>query len=276
MRILITNDDSINAKGIKVLEKILKPFGEVIVVAPKYVQSGMAMAVNLKREPVGLRYLGEEDGVKRYYFNGTPSACVKIAVNYLCLEPDVVVSGINHGINACAALLYSGTLGAAAEAAINGIPAIGVSLNDFHADADFSGVEKFFPEIFEKIVSNYRIYEDASPCNRTHGIYYNVNFPKCSPEEIKGVRVATQGSGRWIKEWTKYNPEIHYAPQYQAALDALEEGEEIVVIGGEYEDDQFNGPLADHHFVFNNYVAVTPHKLDCTDYEEVERIQNLF
>lgn len=281
MRILITNDDSYKAKGVNVLAQILKPFGEVLMIAPKYVQSGMGMAVNLKREPVGLKDLGIQDGVHKMYFNGTPAACVKIGINYLCWKPDVIVSGINHGSNACAAMLYSGTLGATAEGAVNGIPSIGVSLDSFDPDADFSAVQEHFPAIFQKLMENYQIDVTAAPCHRVHGIYYNVNFPS---GEVKGVRVGIQGRGRWIKEWSDYVEEAYlekhpegFSPAMQKALAELEEGEKAVVIGGEYEDDPNNdGTMADHRLNMDGYISVVPHNIDCTDYEEAARLQTIF
>ena len=149
MRILITNDDGYQAKGIQVLANIMKKYGEVTVIAPKTHQSGMSMAVSL-----GFKQIAHKDlGNGWHYVDATPASCVKFGLNTIFLNqfPDVVVSGINHGSNASTASCYSGTLGAAAEAALNGIPAIGVSLDDFHVDADFTAIEKYFGNIFEKV-----------------------------------------------------------------------------------------------------------------------------
>ena len=152
MRILITNDDGYNAKGIKVLAEIMKQFGEVTVIAPKTHQSGMSMAVSLGFKQIAHKDLG--DGW--HYVDATPASCVKFGLNTMFLDnyPDVVVSGINHGSNASTASCYSGTLGAAEEAALNGIPAIGVSLDTLHPDADFSGVSAMLGDIFLKIMSD--------------------------------------------------------------------------------------------------------------------------
>ena len=169
MRILITNDDGYEAKGIKVLADIMSQFGEVTVIAPKKHQSGMSMALSL-----GFKQIAHKDlGNGWHYVDATPASCVKFGLNTMFLNdfPDVVVSGINHGSNASVASCYSGTLGAAAEAALNGIPAIGVSLDSLHPDADFSGVSRYFGEIFAKLMDNY-------PAE--YGIYYNVNF-SCLP-----------------------------------------------------------------------------------------------
>ena len=160
MRILITNDDGYQAKGIKVLAEIMKQFGEVTVIAPKKHQSGMSMAVSLGFKQIAHKDLGEG----WHYVDATPASCVKFGLNTMFLDnyPDVVVSGINHGSNASTASCYSGTLGAAMEGALNGIPAIGVSLDTLHPDADCSGVAQHFGEIFRTLMQNW---------SAKHGVY---------------------------------------------------------------------------------------------------------
>ena len=199
MEILVTNDDGYRAKGIKVLTEIMRQFGRVTVIAPKHHQSGMSMAASLGLKQIAYKKLSSEeierdtytlprhasgeacipgtDGgqgmtepAEWSYLDATPASCVKFGFNTCFLDrmPDVVVSGINHGSNATTASCYSGTLGAAAEAALNGVPAIGVSLETLDPDADFSAVEKYFPGIF-------RMLTDNPPAKK--GIYYNINFP---------------------------------------------------------------------------------------------------
>ena len=182
MKILLTNDDGYMAKGIAVMASILKESGDVTVLAPKSPQSGMSMAVSMGGRPLAYRNMGMKDGVKWSYLDATPASCVKLALNTVFSEekPDVVVSGINHGTNAASAVCYSGTLGAAAEAALCGIPAIGVSLDTCDPDADFTSVEKYFPEIFRKLLGN----QPERP-----GIYYNINFPE-NGMAVRGVRIA--------------------------------------------------------------------------------------
>ena len=156
MKILVTNDDGYSARGIKSLVNILTKYGEVTVVAPKTHQSGTSMAVTLGFRPIAVRDLGEIDGARWIYVDATPASCVKFAIDnvYTDGKPDLVVSGINHGANAATAACYSGTLGAAEEASLNGIPAIGVSLDNIRKDADFSGVEALFPSLFERIMAS--------------------------------------------------------------------------------------------------------------------------
>ena len=267
MRILITNDDGYQAKGIQVLANIMKKYGEVTVIAPKTHQSGMSMAVSL-----GFKQIAHKDlGNGWHYVDATPASCVKFGLNTMFLNqfPDVVVSGINHGSNASTASCYSGTLGAAAEAALNGIPAIGVSLDDFHVDADFSAIEKYFGDIFEKLMS-----ERTSK----FGVYYNVNFPSIPAKEIKGVRVGYQGKGRWVREFqhwdVKFYEKYGLTPELlgQSSNPVLEEGEDLYMMVGDFLDDPRNNSEADHRLVQKGYISVVAHNLDCTDYEETKRL----
>ena len=288
MRILITNDDGYQAKGIKVLVEIMKKFGEVTVIAPKSHQSGMSMAVSLGFKQIAHRNFGYEDPnpfkaskeveghpVEWHYVDATPASCVKFGLNTIFPDnyPDVVVSGINHGSNAATASCYSGTLGAAAEAALNGIPAIGVSLDTLDPDADFSAVEEFFGDIFSKIISNLP---------NKHGVYYNVNFPDISADQIKGVKVGHQGRGRWVREFKEWDA-THYAkygltPEMlgQSSNPVLNEGEDLYMMVGDFEDDLNNAPEADHRLVADGYISVVAHNIDCTDYAETERISKIF
>lgn len=271
MRILITNDDGYEAKGIKVLTDIMSRFGEVTVIAPKKHQSGMSMAVSL-----GFKQIAHKDlGNGWHYVDATPASCIKFGLNTMFLDnfPDVVVSGINHGSNAATASCYSGTLGAAMEGALNGIPAIGVSLDTLHPDADFKGVEKYFGDIFEKLMKEWP---------SKHGVYYNVNFPDIPVEEIKGVRVGVQGMGRWVKEFKEWDLS-HYArygitPELlgQSSTPAVEEGEDLYMMVGEFTDDPRNPENADHRLVADGYISVVAHNIDCTDYEETEHLKRIF
>lgn len=267
MRILITNDDGYQAKGIKVLCDIMKKFGDVTVIAPKKHQSGMSMAVSIGLKQITHKNLG--DGW--HYIDATPASCVKFGFNTMFLDnmPDVVVSGINHGSNASTASCYSGTLGAAEEAALNGVPAIGVSLDSFHHDADFSCVEKYFGEIFEKLMNDW----PSKP-----GVFYNVNFPGIPAEQIKGVRVGYQGAGRWIREFQEWDIKHYEAfgltPEMlgQSSTPVLEEGEDLYMMVGDFLDDPRNTENADHRLVSEGYISVVAHNVDNTDYEETSRL----
>lgn len=273
MNILITNDDGYFAKGIQVLARIMKPFGNVTVIAPKTHQSGMGMAVSLGLKQIKYKDLGtDKNGVKWAYLDATPASCVKYGINFMDQQPDVVISGINHGTNASTAACYSGTLGAAEEAAINGIPAFGVSLNTIRPDADFECVETFFPELFRQLMN-------ALP--ERPGIYYNINFPNLPAEKVKGVRIGHQGMGKWIKEFTEWNPAVYerfgLTPESfgQSTDVKLEEGEKLYMMVGQYVDDPENRPGADHHLVEEGYIAIMSATLDRTDYIENERLRSI-
>ncbi len=267
MRILITNDDGYQAKGIKTLAGIMKKFGDVTVIAPKKHQSGMSMAVSLGFKQIAYRNLG--DGW--HYVDATPASCVKFGLNIMFPDnfPDVVVSGINHGSNAATASCYSGTLGAAEEAALNGIPAIGVSLDTLHPDADFSAIERYFGDIFLKLMTDL-------PSKK--GIYYNVNFPDIPASEINGIRTGYQGMGRWIREFKEWDPDTYrkygITPEMlgQSSAPAVEDGEEMYMMVGEFLDDPANTEKADHRLMAEGYISVVAHNVDCTDYEEVGRL----
>ena len=195
MEILLVNDDGYKAKGLRVLADAMAKVGNVTVVAPKKPQSAMATSVSLGLRRLAAKRLPELGPGKWFYLDATPVSCVKYALNFPMYEdrPDVVISGINHGSNASTGSCYSATLGAAEEGAINGIPSIGVSLDSFIADPDFEVVTSFFPEILKTLLENWP--KDA------FGLFYNINFPDCRPEDVKGVRVTRMGRGHWIKEF---------------------------------------------------------------------------
>ena len=165
--ILVTNDDGINAKGLKELTKLVGMFGDVIVVAPEVGQSGMSHAITIK-SPLILAKLPSSNGFSRYSCNGTPVDCVKLSLNkILDRKPDLIVSGINHGSNSSISVVYSGTMGATIEGCVNGIPSIGFSILDFKPDADFSLAIKYAKPIIKNVLEN-GLPKDTC---------LNVNFP---------------------------------------------------------------------------------------------------
>ena len=133
MKILITNDDGYDAKGLLTLVSVLRRYGDLTVVAPKCPQSGMSMAVTMGYKPIAVKHMDSKPGEDWWYLDGTPASCIKFGIDNVLFpeRPDLVVSGVNHGSNAATASIYSGTIGAAMEGAVNGIPAIGVSLDTF-------------------------------------------------------------------------------------------------------------------------------------------------
>lgn len=275
MNILITNDDGFESKGIAVLTKMMKKYGNVAVIAPFSAQSGMSMAVSLGAEKIAFKEIESssfvgEDGLEyteRWaYLDATPASCVKFAMStpWLGWKPDVIVSGINHGANTSVASCYSGTLGATAEAAVNHILGIGVSLCDHNPDADFSQIEKYFPGIFEKLVELPR---------HSYMTYYNVNFPSVPADEIKGVRAGYMGRGRWVKEFRS----LDEAEAIAASLNGAPTGdpsekpaEKMYKLVGNFNSDTDNSSDADHLLTDNGYVSIVPHTIDSTDYEQLK------
>ncbi len=275
MNILITNDDGFESKGIAVLTKMMKKYGNVAVIAPFSAQSGMSMAVSLGAEKIAFKEIESstfvgEDGLEHTerwaYLDATPASCVKFAMStpWLGWKPDVIVSGINHGANTSVASCYSGTLGATAEAAVNHILGIGVSLCDHNPDADFSQIEKYFPGIFEKLVELPR---------HSYMTYYNVNFPSVPADEIKGVRAGYMGRGRWVKEFRS----LDEAEAIAASLNGAPTGdpsekpaEKMYKLVGNFSSDADNSSDADHLLTDNGYVSIVPHTIDSTDYEQLK------
>ena len=271
MKILVTNDDGYNAKGIRTLVKILRPYGDITVVAPKHHQSGMSMAVNLGQSPIPVKKISEVPGERWWYLGGTPSSCVKYGIDNIFYpeKPDVVVSGINHGGNFGTAYLYSGTIGAAMEGAINGIPAIAVSLDDFRPEADFSAVEAMLPGILEKLLPVF---------NKRFGSFYNINFPALPESEIKGIRVSRMGIAHWEREYLPYNSEFLASRKHTPSQDDVnyvaskQPDEDLVVMAGDFVGDPDNPQDADHLLLRQGYITITPHNLNNTDTAEIERL----
>ncbi|MCQ2148907.1 MAG: 5'/3'-nucleotidase SurE [Bacteroidales bacterium] len=274
MKILVTNDDGYRAQGLEALVRILQHFGEVTVVAPKYHQSGMSMAVSMGFRRIAVKDLGLIDGARWFYLDGTPASCVKYGLDNVMADnpPDVVVSGINHGANAGTAVLYSGTIGAAQEAAVNGIRAIGISLDDMRPEADFSAVEALFPSLFKKIMTL---------SSENYGILYNVNFPNLPTDRIKGIRIGQQGKVHWEDEYQPYDPDIYarcgITKEQMGILftPELEPDEVAYMMAGDLTDSPGNTPDADHYLMMNGYVSVTVHNIDTTDYAETLRLRKL-
>ena len=193
--ILLTNDDGITAGGIAALVEVAKEFGDVLVVAPDSPQSAQGHAITISI-PVFVREsdaLGND--VEAYECSGTPVDCVKLAKSVLLngRTPDLCLSGINHGSNAAINILYSGTLSAAMEASLEGIPSIGFSFLNYRADADFSVCLPYVRRLVEFVLTN----------GMTEGSLFNVNIPDLPAEQIRGLKICRQAEARWVEEYTR-------------------------------------------------------------------------
>jgi len=191
--ILVTNDDGIEAKGLRSLIAVAREFGDVVAISSQVPMSGMSHAITIK-VPLRVSLIEEEPGYRKYITSGTPVDGVKLAFhNLLERKPDLVLSGINHGSNSSSSILYSGTMGAAMEGAINHIPSAGFSLLSYDPDADFNAAMQVAREVTGKILTN------GLPA----GICLNVNVPDVPAEEMKGIRICTQANGFWKEEFQK-------------------------------------------------------------------------
>ncbi len=247
MHILLTNDDGYTAKGLQALIELARPFGDLTIVAPQHPQSATSMSVSVCKM---LRFFPAEKMCNGYYCSGTPVDCVKMALNQLFAErkPDLVLSGINHGSNSSTAQLYSGTLGATAEAALNGIPAMAFSLCSHNPDADFTALIHYGRKILAQFIEN-------PPKKYT---YLNVNAPLATIEEIKGIRFARMGMGYWIKEM-------------QERIDPYSKPYYWVV--GEFVNSQKEDPSCDHNLLEQKYITIVPHQVDSTNLAEIARLE---
>ncbi len=246
--ILITNDDGYQAKGINELIKSLWGVGELVVFAPDGPRSGMSSAIT-SLIPIKYKLIRQEEGLKVYSCTGTPVDCVKLAINeVLEREPDLLVSGINHGGNMAICVNYSGTMGATAEGCIFGIPSIGLSLLDHQPDADFRETCRLGRTVIDYVL------EKGLP----HGTYLNLNVPV--GEHIPGIKLCHQADGRWIKE-------------FKRSEDG--NGKPVYWLTGEFRNDDTH-PDNDMLALDNGYASLVPCKLDVTDYDLLSEMRKTF
>ena len=243
--ILVSNDDGITSKGILTLVNVMKQLGDVLVVAPNSPQSGMGHAITVG-ETLRLKENFIFDGVKAYECSGTPADCVKMARHFVLkdqVQPDVVVSGINHGSNTSISVLYSGTMSAAIEGAIEGTPAIGFSLCDYSHDADFSHTEEYIKKI------TLQVLKKGLP----KGVALNVNFPPKQNERLKGVRVCRQANAKWVEEFVqRHDPN----------------GRPYFWMTGNFVNFD-KGQDNDEWAIANNYASVVPCQFDLTAHSAI-------
>lgn len=191
--IIVTNDDGADALGFANLIEAVRPFGDVLAIAPDTGQSGMSHALTFKK-PVRLYKLKDEPGLTVYKLTGTPVDCVKMALGKLIdRKPVLLVSGINHGSNSSISSIYSGTVAAAREGALNAIPSAAFSSLDFSEKADFSDFIPYIRSVCENILA------DGMPANS----FVNVNFPHSDTANIRGLKVCRQASGVWEEEFVE-------------------------------------------------------------------------
>lgn len=245
--ILITNDDGITAPGIRALVDAVKDMGEIVIIAPDSPQSGMGHAITISK-PLRVEQNDLYPGLKSYHCSGTPVDCVKLAHHQVLHRlPDLVLSGINHGSNAAINVIYSGTMSAAVEAAVEGIPAVGFSLLDYSYHADFEPCKKYIRDVVSKVL------EHGLP----EGTLLNVNFPK---ESIKGLKVCRQARSKWKED-------------FDERLDP--NGRKYFWLIGKFIN-MDPGHDTDEAALADGYASVVPTQFDLTAYRAMESIQSWF
>jgi len=248
--ILVTNDDGFRSAGIEALVEMVKPFGNVVVVAPEEGHSGMSHAITIKT-PLRLKKHKRTDDVDFYSVNGTPVDCVKLAMNQLFTSklPDLVVSGINHGSNSSISIIYSGTMAAAIEGCLYGVPSIGFSILDYDETPDFTATIEYGRLIVRNVLEN----------GLTPGSCLNVNVPVLPLKSVKGIKVTRQNKGTWREEFEKRTD-----PR----------GVDYYWLTGYFLNEEPNATDTDEYWLNEGYITVVPVHVDLTDYKELDRIKS--
>ena len=243
--ILVTNDDGINAPGIRTLISVINDIGDVIVVAPDSPQSGMGHAITINSTLHSSRITPKNSEIIEYSCSGTPADCVKLAINELMpRKPDLCVSGINHGSNSSINVIYSGTMSAAIEAGIEGVPAIGFSLLDYSWNADFSHSKDFIRKITLNALNN----------GIPKGVVLNVNIPAVKKSDIKGVKICRQAKAYWVEEFDKRKNPL---------------GQEYYWLTGKFVNKD-QGEDTDEWALKNNYISIVPVEFDLTAHHAIQ------
>jgi 5'-nucleotidase len=257
MRILITNDDGISAPGLVVLDNIAKalagPQGEVWTVAPAFEQSGVGHCISYTH-PTMMTKLGE----RRFAAEGSPADCVLAGLHVVMKDspPDLVLSGVNRGNNSAENALYSGTLGAAIEAALQGVPAIGLS--QFFGPRNYEIANPFEAAAVHGAALISRIIEAGVQSNQDYGLFYNINFPPVPAAEVKGTRVAAQG----FRPGTSFTAEPQLSPTGRPYL---------WIKGGDQHIS--TAPGTDAAVNLDGYISVTPMRADLTAHDALEALK---
>ena len=248
--ILVTNDDGMFAPGIKALVEVASEFGEVVVVAPDSPQSGQGHAITLT-VPLRLNRVDVFKGIDAYECTGTPVDCVKLAKSIILKGRtiDLCLSGINHGSNASINIIYSGTMSAAMEASVEGIPSIGFSYLDYSFDSDFST-----PRYFARYLIQYFLKNGFGTAS-----LLNINIPVLPIHEIKGIRICRQADGNWTEEYVEAKDprgESYYWLTGDFFLESEDEDTDIWALN-------------------NGYISVVPSMHDLTDHLAIPSIKDL-
>ena len=247
--ILVTNDDGITAPGLRALIEVMNELGDVVVVAPDSPQSGVGHAITTNSTLFVEKIKIDNGQQEEYSCSGTPADCVKLAhKQILSRRPDLCVSGINHGSNSSINIMYSGTMSAALEAGIEGIPAIGFSLLDYNWNADFEPSKSFIKAIVIQALK-FGIPE---------GIVLNVNIPNLKKNAIKGIKVCRQAKANWVEEFDKRkNPQ----------------GRDYYWLSGKFVNLD-HGEDTDEWALENGFVSLVPVQFDMTAHHAIQNFNS--
>jgi 5'-nucleotidase len=249
--ILVVNDDGISASGIRNLIRIMNDFGNVVVVAPNSPQSGKSHAITIEATIRCDKVVIDDGPQEEYACSGTPVDCVKLAVNQILdRKPDLCVSGINHGSNSSINVIYSGTMSAALEGALEDIPSVGFSLLDYDHNADFSEAEPYIREIVKRVINN----------GLDSGVCLNVNIPKSLVgKTLKGLKVCRQANANWEEE-------------FEARTDP--KGKVYYWLTGKFVNYD-KGVDTDEWALANHYISVVPVQFDVTAHSSLSSVNKL-
>ncbi len=245
--ILVTNDDGITAPGLRNLIEVMNEIGEVVVVAPDSPQSGMGHAITINSTLYCDKIKVTDGPQLEYSCSGTPADCVKLAINELLdKKPDLCVSGINHGSNSSINVIYSGTMSAAIEAGIEGVPAIGFSLLDFKWNADFKPLKEYIKKI------SLEALKKGIPKD----VVLNVNFPLLKNGKIKGIKICRQARAYWVEEFDKRTNPM---------------GREYYWLTGTFINED-KGEDTDEWALNKGYISIVPTQFDLTAHHSLQQL----
>lgn len=247
--ILVTNDDGITAPGIRALVEVMNTIGDVVVVAPDSPQSGMGHAITINSTLYCTKIKVDDGPQIEYQSSGTPADCVKLAINELLdRKPDLCVSGINHGSNASINVIYSGTMSAAIEAGIEGVPAIGFSLLDYRWTANFEPLKPYI----EKITRKALIHKIPSD------VVLNVNFPLADQQKIKGIKICRQAKAYWVEKFDKRQSPM---------------GRDYYWLTGEFINED-HGDDTDEAALEKGFISIVPTQFDLTAHYAIQKLNS--
>ncbi|MCQ2383431.1 MAG: 5'/3'-nucleotidase SurE [Paludibacteraceae bacterium] len=250
--ILITNDDGYQAKGIGVVAELARQLDErVVVLAPDGARSGQSSALSVNN-PIVYHPISNQGGIEVYACSGTPVDCVKLAFSGVLPNwerPKMVISGINHGSNSSINVIYSGTMGAALEGCLYGVPSVGLSICNHDLQADFSHVVEAFAAILKEVYTN----------GLPKGVCLNVNAPKEGP--VAGMKVCRQASGRWSEEFM---------------ASPTPRGYDCYWLTGKFSNVEIGSDDTDEYALQNGYISINPVHTDMTHYASMATLSQRF